>query len=76
MTITYNRAAGVFIWGVLGLFGKVRTCEACGQRVRPGDVGGFMKMGNNHIGVWHSSLPCIIHLMDHSDIGKELRNAG
>ena len=70
-TITFNRAAGVWMWAVLGLFGKRQECYACGERVKPRNVGAFKVLDDGSIGVWHHYLPCILALSNITNISDE-----
>lgn len=61
-TVTFNRAAAVWMWWTLGLFGKVQECHACGERVTPRTAGAFKLLDDLTVGVWHKYLPCILAL--------------
>ncbi len=62
ITYTYSKPAAYFMWAVFGFFGKRQYCQACDQRVTPRNVGGFMKLEDATVGVWHTSLPCLLAL--------------
>lgn len=66
MTVTYTKPAAYIIWACLGLFKKRQYCQACDQKVTPRTVGGFLKIEDGSVGVWHSSVPCLMALMHYS----------
>lgn len=74
-TVTFNRAAAVWMWWTLGLFGTKQECYACGEQVKPKNVGAFKVLDDLTIGVWHHYLPCILALQHIENIrqssGKE-----
>lgn len=61
MTVVFEKAAGVVIWNLLGLFGVKHKCQACHQHIKPSTLGAAQKMKGGRVGLWHSNLTCMIN---------------
>lgn len=68
LTVTFNRLSAPFIWASLGLFGVVQHCHACGDRVRPRNLGALSKDPGGKTLLWHRYLTCIMDYVDWSNI--------